>query len=77
MAHPLHVKARAMALLATGEAASRVTEMLGIPRRTVRRWQRETFALLRVELRKSVRGRELLTLAQRYRFDKNGPKKGK
>lgn len=75
MAHPLHVKARAMSLLATGEAVSRVTEMLGIPRRTVRRWQDETFELLRAELRKTVRGRALLTLAQRYRFAKNGRKK--
>ena len=42
MAHPLHVKARAMALLASGESASRVAEVLGVPRRTVRRWQDET-----------------------------------
>ena len=64
-----------MGLLATGEAVSRVTEMTGVPRRTVRRWQDETFAILRVELRKTVRGRALLTLAQSFRFAKNGRKK--
>ena len=75
MAHPLAIKAMAMAMLATGESPSRVTEMTGIPRRTVRRWQDETFVLLRAELRKTVRGRELLTLAQSFRFAKNGRKK--
>ena len=76
MAHPLHIKARAMAMLALGNAPGSVADATGIPRRTLRRWQRETFAYLRECLRTTVRGRKLLQVAQSMRRTKTATKKG-
>jgi hypothetical protein len=50
MAHDEHVKARAMALLMTGDPPRHVAKAMGIPRTTIRRWQKEAFAFLRAEL---------------------------
>ena len=76
MAHPLHIKARAMAMLALGNPPGYVAEVTGIPRRTIRRWQDETFAYLRDCLRTTARGREFLQVAQSLRRTKTATKKG-
>jgi hypothetical protein len=47
MAHNIHTKAQAMALLALGNAPQHVADQLGLPYTTVKRWQGETFATLR------------------------------
>lgn len=46
MAHPIEVKAAALAELLTGESPRRVAKLTGVPLTTVKRWQRQAFAEL-------------------------------
>ena len=50
MAHDEHRKAQAMALLALGNSPRYVARKCGIPLMTVRRWKKEVFATIRIEL---------------------------
>lgn len=47
MAHPIDMKARALALLALGNTPRYVAKQLGIPRTTAQRWQKEARVMLR------------------------------
>lgn len=50
MAHSEQIKARALAMLLTGDSPRYVAAQLSLPRSTVRRWQREAYVLLREAL---------------------------
>ncbi len=51
MTHPAHVKARALALLLTGERVMNVSRMTGVPKQTVSRWRRDSDSILRQAMR--------------------------
>lgn len=48
MAHTPEIKARAVAMLLTGDTAYYVSKQTGVPLTTVKRWRSEWFAEMRV-----------------------------
>lgn len=57
MAHSVHTKAKALALLALGNTPRYVAGELQLPLTTVRRWQPEAHAMLRESLSEEDRQR--------------------
>lgn len=47
MAHPLRVKAQAMAMLITGDTVTYVAKVTGVPKQTISRWKVDADRLLR------------------------------
>jgi hypothetical protein len=55
MAHREQTKAQALAMLMTGDTPGYVAAQLGVPLTTVKRWRKETRALLRDALGSEAR----------------------
>jgi hypothetical protein len=79
MAHPLNVKAQAMAMLMTGDAVVYVAKQLGIPKQTISRWKPEADSFLREIVQSSPELRAIATAIREvlpglHRPNQNGTK---
>jgi transposase-like protein len=76
MAHPIQVKAQAMAMLMTGDAVTYVAKRLGVPKQTVSRWKVDADQLLRECLKGHPALEGLATVRRDLQlFGQNGTKK--